>query len=171
MASMVGMASTVTRDPQLDALVVQFGQQYKNCAQTAFRAVQERFKLRCDEPDFVRALTAFPGMGGTGETCGGVSGAIMALGLALGPRDPADKAQSAKCHAAAHQFCQAMTEEFGSTDCGSIIERNCGKRYDLSKPEEAKAYAAAGGLQKCVNVVQTSANIAARILQDPANRA
>jgi C_GCAxxG_C_C family probable redox protein len=162
------MTSAVKRDPELDALVVKFGQQYGNCAQTSFSALQEGFNLPCDKPSFLRALTAFPGMGGTGETCGGVSGAVMAMGLALGPKDTADKAQSAQCHAAAHQFCLAVTKEFGSTDCGDVIERCCGRRYDLSKPEEARQYAEAGGLQKCVNVVQTAVNIAAGIMEGAA---
>jgi len=63
------------------------------------------------------------------------------------------------------KFCVTDTEQFGSTDCGDIIERCCGQQYDLSHPEEAKQYAAAGGLMKCTNVVQTT-TIAAGILDE-----
>ena len=153
------------RDPKLDALVIQFGKQYGNCAQTSFLALQDRFNLQCDVPSFVRAIAPLPGIGTTGETCGGVCGSLLALGLALGTADPADKHRSEKCHAAAHQFCSAVKKEFGSTDCGDIIERCCGRRFDLSNPLEAKQYAEAGGPMKCMNVVQTAVHIAAGILE------
>ena len=153
------------RDPKLDALVVQFGKQYGNCAQTSFLTLQKHFNLPCDVPSFVRAINPLPGIGQTGKTCGGVSGALLALGLAAGTADPANKQQSAKCHAAAHEFCVAFTKEFGSTDCGDIVERCCGRRFDLSNPLEAKQYAEAGGPMKCMNVVQTAVHIAAGILE------
>jgi hypothetical protein len=86
------------------------------------------------------------------------------MGLALGSADPADKEKSAKCHAAAHQFCLAVQKEFGSTRCGDIIERCCGARYDLTNPEDARKYVAAGGVQKCLNVVQTTVHMATEIL-------
>lgn len=154
------------RDPKLDMLVMKYGKQYANCAQTAFFALKEWLKLECDVPSFTRALTVLPGIGQTGKTCGGVSGSLVALGLVLGPADPADKEQSRKCHAAAHQFCLAVKNESGSTDCGDIIERCCGKRYDLSNPSEAKQYAEAGGIMKCINVVQTIVHIATGILEE-----
>jgi C_GCAxxG_C_C family probable redox protein len=153
------------RDPEVDALVMKYGKQYPNCAQTSFLATLERNHIACDVPSFVRALTAFPGIGGTGETCGAVSGSLLAMGLALGPTDHTDRAQAGKCHVASHQFCQAVKQEFGSTDCGGIIEGLCGRRYDLSNPEEAKQYAEAGGLMKCAGVVSTAVHIATGILE------
>jgi C_GCAxxG_C_C family probable redox protein len=156
------------RDPALDAIVVKHAQHFGNCAQTGFFSMVERCNLECDHATFQHALTAMPGIGQTGETCGGVSGPLLALGLALGPTDPKDKAQAAKCFAAAHQFAAAVTQEFGSTRCPDIIEHCCGTRFDLSNPEDAKKYVAAGGLQKCVNVVQTTVHIASGILEDAA---
>lgn len=155
----------MNRDPKLDALVIQFGKQYGNCAQTAFLTLQKQFNLQCDVPSFVRAIAPLPGIGQTGKTCGGVSGSLLALGLAVGTADPMNKGQSGKCHAAAHEFCAAFTKEFGSTDCGDVIERCCGKRFDLSNPLEAKQYAEAGGIMKCMNVVQTAVHVAAGILE------
>lgn len=154
------------RDPALDAMVVKYAKLYPNCAQTSFFSMRERFSLPCDESSFLRALTAVPGAGITGETCGGVSGPLMAFGLALGSADPTDKAQIAKCQAAAHQFCLAVQKEFGSTRCGDIIERCCGTRFELSKPEDARRYVEAGGLQKCVTVVQTTVHLATGILEE-----
>jgi C_GCAxxG_C_C family probable redox protein len=158
------------RDTALDAIVVKHAQHYGNCAQTGFFSMVERCNLECDHSAFQHALTAMPGIGQTGETCGGVSGPLMALGLALGPADPKDKEQAAKCFAAAHQFAEAVKQEFGSTRCPDIIEHCCGTRYDLSNPEDARKYVAAGGLQKCVNVVQTTVHIASGILAEAARK-
>lgn len=155
-----------TRDPSLDATVVKYAKLYPNCAQTSFFSMRERFNLACDEESYLRALTALPGAGMTGETCGGVSGPLMAFGLALGSAEPTDKARISKCQAAAHQFSLAVQEEFGSTRCGDIIAHCCGARYSLSDPEEARKYVEAGGLQKCVNVVQTSVHLATKILEE-----
>jgi C_GCAxxG_C_C family probable redox protein len=160
----------ITRDPALDAVVVKHAQQHPNCAQTSFLSMRERFGLPCDESRFLQALTALPGVGGMGETCGGVSGPLMAMGLALGSADPSDKASAQQCHAAAHQFCLAVQKEFGSTRCGDIVEHCCGARYDLSNPEDAKKYAEAGGLQKCLNVVQTTVHLATGILEEAAGK-
>lgn len=155
----------MNRDPELDALVMKYGKQYPNCAQTGFLTMLERNRIECDVPSFVRSLTAFPGIGGTGETCGAVSGSLLAMGLALGPADHADSAQAGRCHMASHRFCLAVKQELGSTGCGDIIERLCGRRYDLSNPEDAKQYAEAGGLMKCAGVVSTVVHIATEILE------
>jgi C_GCAxxG_C_C family probable redox protein len=152
----------MTRDPELDAMVVRHAKQHPNCAQTSFLTMRERFHLQCDEASFLDALTALPGAADTGETCGAVSGPLLAFGLALAPKD---REQVARCHAVAHQFSLAVQKEYGSTRCGDIIERCCGARYDLSDPEDAKKYIEAGGLQKCVRVVQTNVHLAAGILE------
>ena len=153
----------ITRDPALDAIVVRHAQKHPNCAQTSFLSMRERFDLPCDESSFVHALTALPGAGDCGETCGGVSGPLLAFGLALAPTT---REEVAKCHAAAHQFCLAVQKEFGSTRCGDIVERCCGARYDLSNPEQARQYVEAGGMQKCVGVVQTTVHLATGILEE-----
>ena len=153
----------IKRDPALDAMVVRHAKQRPNCAQTSFLTMRERFGLPCDEASFVNALTALPGAADTGETCGAVSGPLLAFGLALAPKN---KEQVAKCHAAGHEFCLAVQKEFGSTRCGDIIERCCGTRYDLSNPEDAKKYLEAGGMQKCLKVVQTNVHLATGILEE-----
>ena len=153
-------------DPEIEAIVMKNAQLYPNCAQTSFLSMQQRNKLDCDVPRFLQAITALPGVGRTGETCGAVSGPILAIGLALAPKDHRDQVQTAKCHAAAQQLCTAVEKEFGSTRCGDIIEHCCGTRYDLNDPEQAKQYVAAGGLKECLNVVQTAVTIATGILED-----
>ena len=49
-----------------------------NCAQTTFLTLQEQFDL--EGGAILKALTPFPGIALRGETCGAVTGSLMALG-------------------------------------------------------------------------------------------
>jgi hypothetical protein len=100
---------TIKTDPGLDALVMKHAR--PNCAQTSFLAMREALDL--DAKDFEQTLDAYPGIGHTGETCGAVTGLLLAVGLALGPEDAADAEQTMKAGAAAHHLCAAFTGEFG----------------------------------------------------------
>ena len=53
-----------------------------NCAQTTFLTLQEQFDL--EDGGILKALTPFPGIASRGETCGAVTGSLMALGLIHG---------------------------------------------------------------------------------------
>ena len=51
----------------------------KNCAQGTALALMEEFGL--GNIEIIKALTPFPGIGGTGQTCGGITRSLMAFGL------------------------------------------------------------------------------------------
>jgi C_GCAxxG_C_C family probable redox protein len=155
---------TIKTDPELDALVMKHAR--PNCAQTSFLAMREALDLDVDAKDFEQALTAFPGVGHTGETCGAVTGPLLAIGLAMGPEDPADAEQAMKAGAAAHHLCAAVTGEFGSTRCGDIIEGFYGKRVDMTDPEQVEAYIAAGGQAHCLSVIQAAVNVAKDLIDE-----
>ena len=54
----------------------------KNCAQGTALALMEEFGL--GNIEIIKALTPFPGIGGTGQTCGGITGSLIAFGLYFG---------------------------------------------------------------------------------------
>ena len=60
----------------------------KNCAQGTALALMEEFGL--GNMEIIKALTPFPGIGGTGQTCGGISGSLIAIGLYFGSDDRLD---------------------------------------------------------------------------------
>ena len=60
----------------------------KNCAQGTALALMEEFGL--GNMEIIKALTPFPGFGGTGEMCGGITGSLIAFGLYFGGDDPLD---------------------------------------------------------------------------------
>lgn len=59
------------------------------------------------------------GIAGTRRTCGAVSGAIMGLGLALGPVEPG--ADHATVEDAARHLMQRFQAAFGSLACGDLL--------------------------------------------------
>ena len=60
----------------------------RNCARSTALAVLEEFGL--GNMEVIKALSPFPGFGGTGWMCGGVTGGLIALGLYFGSEDLQD---------------------------------------------------------------------------------
>ena len=61
---------------------------FKNCAQGTALALMEEFGL--GNMEIIKALTTFPGIGGTGEMCGGITGSLITFGLYFGSDDLLD---------------------------------------------------------------------------------
>ena len=135
-----------------------------NCAQTTFLTLQEEFNLEGDE--ILKALTPFPGIALRGETCGAVTGSLMALGLIHG-RDKehlSDWQAYLKSLPPARRFCRRFEEELGSTMCGDIVEEEFGQRFDLADPVEAMQWMNCGALDRCGAVIGKGVRIAADII-------
>lgn len=154
------------RIPELEAAVGKAVQQYPNCAQCSFVAMAEYLNLDVDVPDIARALTALPGIGTTGETCGAVTAALLGIGLALGPTDPKDKAANHATEMVGHKFAKTVEAALGSTRCADLVESMTGTRYDLANPEDGQKYLAAGGMQKCVGSVVKTLTIAVATIKE-----
>jgi C_GCAxxG_C_C family probable redox protein len=104
-----------------------------------------------------RIATGFcGGIAYTGGHCGAVSGAIMAINLALGRNTPSDERQS--CYDAVRLFLDGFTEQFGALDCPKLIG------LDLSKPEAHEMYQQKGSSEQCTNYVTTAARMVVDIL-------
>jgi C_GCAxxG_C_C family probable redox protein len=137
-----------------------------NCAQTSFVSLQQQFGL--DGSTIAKALTPFPGLALRGETCGAVTGALMALGLVYGRERLDDHAAYMNSVRMARRFCRQFEKELGSTMCGDILESEFGKRYNLADPAESAEWMADCALERCTSVVSRGARIAAGIILDQA---
>jgi C_GCAxxG_C_C family probable redox protein len=156
-------------DTELSRLAGSYAEKYGNCAQASFHALVQYLRLPCDVQTFVRALTAMPGVAGTCETCGAVSGSLLAIGIALGPTEPSSGDAANRCLVAANRFCASMVEHFGSTRCGTILERSVGSRYVFSDPAETARWVEAGGPAQCMKVIQTAVQLAAPLIRTAAS--
>lgn len=137
-------------------------QKSHNCAQTAFYALSEQFGLGGD--DVLKALTPLPGIAERGETCGAITGSLMAMGLLYGRDELDDWETYRKSLKPTHKFCELFEKELGSTHCCQIQERAFGRSFNLMDPVELKEFQRAGATGKCTEVVQKACRIAAEII-------
>jgi len=133
-----------------------------NCAQTTFFVLQEEFGL--GGQDILKALTPFPGLALRGETCGAVTGSLMAIGLVFG-RDKLDDWKGyTNSLKPARNFCMRFVDLQGSTACADILEATFGRRFNLADRNESAEYIAAGGAQKCGDLVADAVCVAAEVI-------
>jgi C_GCAxxG_C_C family probable redox protein len=121
----------------------------KNCAQGTALALMEEFGL--GNMDIIKALTPFPGIGGTGEICGGITGSLIAFGLFFGSDDRLDYEAVDKTIAIAQKFMAFFEGKIGHLYCADIIENVIlGHRLNPGDSEETMlTFASEKGFEKC----------------------
>ena len=121
----------------------------KNCAQGTALALMEEFGLGTME--IIKALTPFPGIGGTGEMCGGVTGSLIAFGLYFGSDDRLDFEATGATIITAQKFMAFFEDELGYLLCSDIQAHVVfGRNMDPGASEEnMEAFARAKGFEKC----------------------
>lgn len=136
----------------------------RNCARSTALAVMEEFGLGSME--VVKALSPFPGFGGTGWMCGGVTGGLIALGLYFGSEDVLEHAAVGATIEAARQFMPRFQEQVGSVLCPRIHEDVVFGQYmdPAASPEKMAAFAQAQGFEKCGLLPGIGARIAAELI-------
>ena len=148
--------------------VQQRGEEYNllacNCARGTALAVMEEFGL--GNMEIVKALSPFPGFGGTGWMCGGVTGGLIALGLYVGSDDMLDYEAVGATIMAARKFMPRFEEEVGSVVCPKIQEDVIFGRYmdPAASEENMEAFAKAKGFEKCGLLPGIGARLAAEII-------
>ena len=93
------------------------------------------------------------GIGRKGSLCGAFTGSIMAIGMKLGRTNANDKDAVAKVYSKCQEFWSQFEKEFGSRDCYKLTG------YHLDDPEENKQWLTSGGREKCVAIVEKTAQI------------
>ena len=121
----------------------------KNCAQGTALALMEEFGL--GNMEIIKALTPFPGVGGTGEICGGITGSLMAFGLFFGSDNRLDYEAMNKTITIAQKFMAFFEGEIGHMYCADIIETVIlGHRLNPGESEQAMiTFSGEKGFEKC----------------------
>jgi C_GCAxxG_C_C family probable redox protein len=101
-----------------------------------------------------------------GETCGALTGAIMAIGCVVGRERLEDIQQYQKAKEPAKEMYHRFREQVGHSICAEIHKLRFGRTYRLSDPAEAKAFHEAGGHSRtgCPDVCGIAARIGADII-------
>ena len=146
---------------QLEARVEKLKPVHKTCSQVSFAVLNEQFKLNADQ--VIPALMLFAGgIAGKGETCGAVTGSLLAMGFYFQPLN-----QTGSSGEYGGLFFNRFMTEFGSTRCREIVRHQYGRYYDFNNPEEKKVFAEVSQKSgKCMDVVKTAVLIAGDIILD-----
>ena len=148
--------------------VQRWGEEYnflaRNCARGTALAVMGEFGL--GNMEIIRALSPFPGFGGTGWMCGGVTGGLIALGLYFGSDDVLDYEAVGATIMATRKFMPRFEQQAGSLVCPKIQEDVVFGRYmdPAASEENMEAFAKAKGFEKCGLLPGIGARLAADII-------
>jgi len=121
-----------------------------NCAESVLLANMERLGV---EGDWLPKVAS--GFGGgiarTGQVCGAITGAILALGWTMGRKDSADGVD--ELYETGQELVRDFTSEFGTTSCRMLID------IDLRDPAEHKRALKEGVFEKqCAAFVEFCAS-------------
>jgi len=131
-----------------------------NCAQSVLVALAPELGLEREAA--LRVAGAFGGgIARTGQTCGAVSGALMALGLKYGQVKAHDKQTKDALYARAQEFMRRFKERHGAAWCKDLLGD------DISAPEGLQRLREAGAFDSlCPKFVASAVEIADQILHE-----
>ena len=101
-----------------------------------------------------------------GETCGALTGALMALGMVAGRRRIEDVDAYQSCMELAYEVREKFLERVGHTLCAEIHKILLGRTYHLYDDEDRDRFHEDGGHERtgCPGVCGKAARIAAEII-------
>jgi C_GCAxxG_C_C family probable redox protein len=138
----------------------------KNCAQGTALALMEEFGL--GNMEIIKALTPFPGIGGTGEICGGITGSLITFGLFFGSDNRLDYEAMNKTIMTAQKFMAFFEGELDHIYCADIIETVIlGHKLNPGESEQAMmTFTNEKGFEKCGLPPGIGASLAAEFMID-----
>ena len=138
----------------------------KDCAQGTALALMEEFGL--GDMGIIKALAPFPGVGGTGEICGGITGSLITFGLFFGSDDLLDIPAKENTIMISQKFMAQFEGKVGHMYCADIIETVIlGHRLNPGESEEAMiAFTKEKGFEKCGLPPGTGVRLAAETIID-----
>lgn len=139
------------------ALAVTLFDQGFTCSQAVLAAFASRHGLARDAA--LRVSCAFGGgVARSGSTCGAVTGALMAIGLAHGRTRVEDEAARERTYEAARAVVDRFRTEHGSDVCRELLG------VDISTPEGREAAAKEGLFRtRCPAFVRSAAKLVASL--------
>ena len=124
-----------------------------NCAQAVLSVLCEDAGL--DKETALKIANGFGGGVRSGNVCGAVSGAIMAIGLKYGFHKEGDFEQKGICYAKTDEFIEAFKKENGSVLCRDLLGFDIQSAEDFKNPEIRKLFSTV-----CTKMVSSAVRIA-----------
>ena len=103
-----------------------------------------------------------------GETCGALTGAVLAIGCLEGRERLEDQEQHVKAMQLGNRICRRFRDLAGHSICAEIHKIRYGRVYHFELPEEREAFHRDGGHSRkgCPEVCGIAARIAAEMILD-----
>jgi C_GCAxxG_C_C family probable redox protein len=142
---------------------------YEGCTRCVLAALIEHLHLSSYEgtKEVIKASSALAaGVCRMGETCGALTGGIMAIGLITGSEKLEELDAYKKSMENSYKLYNRFKEKYDTTHCFEIQEKVLGRHYDFKNKEDGAAWYKDGGLDKCPMVCATAARLAAEIILD-----
>jgi C_GCAxxG_C_C family probable redox protein len=142
----------------------EYEQVSQSCAKSSALAVMEEFGF--GDIKVITALSPFPGIALTGETCGAISGAMTALALYFGQDDLLAFEANARLYGKCRKLIKRFEQALGTTKCREIHQNVIFERYyDTADITEGyPAFISDKGFEKCGLPPGIGARIAAGII-------
>ena len=129
-------------------------QRYGGCSQSVLLSLQEEFHIG-NEQSFMAATALAGGVARSGETCGALIAAIMALNLLIGRKNMEDterlKESIVLSAELRNRFREELQRQLGFKEslktalCKEIQEKLYGRSFDMLDEKDYQAYIDAGG--------------------------
>jgi C_GCAxxG_C_C family probable redox protein len=132
----------VSREKEAEKRAFDYFQSGYHCAESILKTIVElHTEEEAQGKEIPKIASSFcGGIGGTHEdVCGALTGGVIAIGFLCGRMKPGEDIQNAK--ALASGFRKQFIKEFGSTNCGKILER-LGQQENSLKCKKLTATAA-----------------------------
>lgn len=164
--------SAAQGDKSKEAILKELGEKadkciemYQSCSVASFAALNEQFKLGAERT--IPALMPFTGgIALKSETCGAVSGSMLAIGYYFEPGDQKGEKKAGSSMEYGGIFFDRFAKEFSSTRCKAVQEHLFGRSYDFLNPEEQKLFMEVAGKSEknCMHVIKKAVLIAGDIM-------
>jgi C_GCAxxG_C_C family probable redox protein len=127
--------------------------------------LQEKLNMG-NEASFMAGSALAGGVARYGETCGALTGALMAIGMAAGRKRIEDVDAYQACMELAYEVREKFLERVGHTLCAEIHKILLGRTYHLYDEEDRERFHEDGGHERtgCPGVCGKAARIAAEII-------
>lgn len=131
-----------------------------NCAQSVF--LPYAVKKQISEDSALMMMSPFGGgIAKTDNLCGAVTGAIAAIGINLGHKDPEDADTKQACNKKVQEFIRMFKSEFNHIHCTKLIN------YNLGIEEEAKLAQKSGVFEsKCTLYVTRASEMVNELIDE-----
>lgn len=128
-------------------------------------SLQEKLNIG-NETSFMAGNSLAGGVARYGETCGALTGALMALGMVAGRKRIEDVDAYQACMQIAYEVREKFLELVGHTLCAEIHKILLGRPYRLYDDEDRQRFHDDGGHERtgCPGVCGKAARIAAEII-------